>query len=456
MNIRNPICFRKHPLRFGVADSDLQVIGESRARSQEGSCQTMWDAFARERGIDTPARGCGRYDRWEEDVALLNQLGIRHYRTSVSWSRILREHGEVNESAIAWYHRFFDALRSHGIRVYVTLYHWELPQTVATRGGWRQRETVGEFLKHCRTVHERLDPVIDEYFVLNEPSCTALFGHFRGIHAPGEQSLPAALEAAHHLLLAQGLAVRELHERGAQVSTVINIQPTYAASLDEADILARQRSYEYWNGWFLDPLFRGTYPEQQLAFYGSCMPAQFESDMETIRVGHLLHALGVNYYNGEVAEADPNSEVRFQRVLTEGPTNDLGWPVFIRPYQPEGLYDSMRELYHRYERDGLKRLYITETGFAGEGEPGNPSDDQRRINFLDEHVRQTAAAIRSGVPIEALFVWSFCDSYEWQDGHKPESHFGLVGIDPVTLKRTPKRSALWYSDLIAQRMLPAI
>jgi beta-glucosidase len=451
MSMNSKIDFSGNGMRFGVADSDLQVIGEARCIEAEQSQPTMWSAFAQKNGLCPPNVGSYRYDRWEEDADLMVSLGVKHYRTSISWARVLTERDTPNEKALKWYENFFKVLRAREILIYPTLYHWELPNRVAQEGGWRNRATVNRFLTHCKTVDDFLGDYVEEYFVLNEPSCAALFGYHRGIHAPGEKNLSGALEASHNLLLAQGLAIRELVGRRRKTSTVVNIQPAYAESETPLDAEARRRSDEYWNRWFLDPLFLGSYPSEMVSLYGDAMPAFAAEDMNVIRAGELLNSLGLNYYNGEVVFADASTELGYNRRAGGGPTNDLGWPVFVPPSYPSGLYDALREVFFRYQNAGLKKIYITETGLAKAPDSRTPLQDTARVQFLKDHLVQAAAAIRSGVPLDAFFVWSFCDSFEWQDGHKPESQFGLVCVDPVTAERTPKMSALWYADVMKNR-----
>ncbi|NDC38092.1 MAG: glycosyl hydrolase family protein [Proteobacteria bacterium] len=358
------------------------------------------------------------------------------------------------KKAPKWYENSFKALRAREISIYPTLYHWELPHAIALHGGWRNRETMSRFLAHWKVVDDALGSYVEEYFVLNEPSFAALFGYHRGIHAPGEHSLPGALEAAHNLLIAQALAIRELVGRGRKTSTVVNIQPAYAESTRPQDVEARRRSDGYWNRWFQDPLYLGSYPAEMVSRYGKSMPVATKDDMKIIQAEQLLNSLGLNYYNGEVVFGDPSAELSYNRRAGRGPTNDLGWPVFVPPYYPNGLYDALREVYHKYQHAGLKKIYITETGLAKSADSQEPLQDQARIQFIKDHLVQAHDAIQSGVPLEAFFVWSFCDSYEWQDGHRPESQFGLVGVDSVTGGRTPKMSALWYRDFMINRVFP--
>ncbi len=452
--------------KFGVADADLQVIGESYTLAEEGSEPTMWLHFAGERGIAPPGPGIDRYHRWQGDVEEMRRLGVRHYRTSVSLARVLRRDGSVNEKALEWYRRYFEALRESGISIYVTLYHWELPQYLSNRGGWTNRETAYALQRHAGVVAARLGDLIEEFFLLNEPWCSSILSYYEGVHAPGRpyredrESLKAALLAAHHLLLAQGLAYEAVREQlpDAKISTVLNFEPAYAVSTSHADIQAARYRDGSFNTWFLDPVFRGCYPELMLQLYGKdAMPDGYEEDMKLIKVGDKLHALGVNYYRGTLYQAAEGA-LHSEQVLVEGaPTNGLGWPIFQPPYYPEGLYDLLQQVYYGYRAFGLERLYITENGMA----LATPWDrhaevveDTPRIDYMREHLRQLHKALLRGIPVEAYFAWTLMDNYEWAEGYKPQAAFGLIHVDRDSQARVWKQSAHWYRALIKSHKLP--
>lgn len=443
--------------KFGVADADLQVIGEAKARAAEKSEETMWSHFARTSGRcfeDTePSIGVDRYSMWDRDAELIRELGVRNYRTSVSMSRLLTKSGDINAKAVQWYENYFKALRKSGIAIYATLYHWELPQHLSAQGGWKSRAMVDWLAKHAQAVFETLGEYIEEYFILNEPWCSAMLGYHRGIHAPGEISLASALLAAHNLLLAQGAAFEKLKslDRGLKVSTVLNLTPCYAASASEQDERAVQYADAYFNTWFLEPIFNGRYPEEAREIFASRMPHYGKADMALINIGSGLNALGVNYYRGELVRYDERSETRFTSAAREGELkSDLNWPIYVPPVHREGLYDILQQVWFAYRKSGLKRLYITENGMAQATTDvtKNPIQDSRRIDYLRAHVEQTAAAIHRGVPVKAYFAWTLMDNYEWQEGHRPESCFGLVYVDRKSMKRTRKESAVWFSNLI--------
>ncbi len=441
--------------RIGVADADLQVIGEKYTLAAEGSEETSWRHFGLHSGKcwenNTPDEGVRRFDLWQDDIKLMAELGVRHYRTSISMARTMKRDGTPNGKGLEWYRRYFAALKAAGIAVYATLYHWELPQYLAKSGGWTNRSTIDALVRHAEIVHEHLGEHLSEIFVLNEPWCSSFLSWHLGIHAPGERDLGKAMLAAHHLLLAQGAIVRMLQRKdpSLKVSTVYNLQSCYAASPSEQDCTAAAYSNAYFNSWFLEPLFLGRYPEHLPPAMARVMPEFSREDLDEIRVGSRLHALGINYYRGDILQASAGEELNYKSItIPGGPANDLGWPIYQPPHYPQGLYDLLQEVYFSYRTHGLKRLYITENGMALKSVWDKKSDivaDERRVEFLKEHLRQVKLAIERGVPVEAYFFWTLMDNFEWAEGYRPESCFGLVHVDRSTMKRVKKQSAEWYS-----------
>lgn len=448
--------------RFGVADADLQVMGERHCVTEEGSEPSVWTKFAEESGKvwqnTPPLEGIDRYHRWKEDLEIVKQLGVKHYRTSVSMCRTMHPDGTVNEKAIAWYRTYFEALKREGFSLYVTMYHWELPQWLHEQGGWKNRGIVDHLVRHALIVQERLGDLISEFFVLNEPFQFTLLSYHLGEHAPGETDLAGGLLAVHHTLLAQGAVVRALRARDPkiQIGTVCNSRVFYAHSLSAADLEARTLAEEYQTRMFLDPVYFGRYPEHLQARLKDVWPAIQPGDMEAMKVGDQIDVFGLNFYRGMVIEAAPEIDIGFREIqFPQGVKNGLGWPVYTPPTYPEGLYDTLRELWHRYGAHGMKRMYISENGTCWDDKPaadGGVHDDFR-IYFIREHLRQAQKAMLAGVPLEAYFVWTLMDNYEWDMSFKPGSDFGLVRVDRTTMQRIPKDSFAWYRSVVQTRTL---
>lgn len=448
---------------FGVADADLQVIGEQNTLDHEGACPTMWSHFAEHSGKchqnDSPAIGVDRYHRWEEDVRLIAELGVSSYRCSISMSRLLTPTGDVNAKAVAWYRRYFQALQAENIKVYATLYHWELPQFLHEQGGWTNRDTVQWLVKHGLAAMEAFGDLIHDFFVLNEPWCAAMNSYQLGAHAPGEESITSALLAAHHLLLAQGMIVREAKIRfpHIRIGTVYNVETSYAATASAEDREARARSNAYFNDWFFEPTYLGRYPKKMVEVYGEHLPNFSQADLEIICVGKLLDYHGINYYNGAMLTHDANAALGFKSVVDDTlGTTGLGWPIFVPPHYPEGLYDILSQLHNRYAEAGLSNIMITENGMALDSQWDGKSSvvpDPQRVAYLEAHLAQVHKAIRKGVPVTAYFAWTLMDNYEWAEGYRPESCFGMVHVSRDTLKRTPKDSYFWYQSLARTGLL---
>ena len=448
--------------RFGVADADLQVMGERHCIEGEKSEPSLWVQFAQQSGKvwnDEPPLECiDRYHRWKEDLEILRQLGTKHYRTSVSMCRTMRRDGSVNEEAIAWYRAYFEALKRSGFSLYVTIYHWELPLWLHEQGGWKNRAIVDHLVRHALIVQERLGDLIDEYFILNEPFQFTWLSYHLGEHAPGETDLRGALLTVHHALLAQGEVFRALKQKDSslKLGTVCNSRPFYALTTDPADLEARTLAEEYQTRIFLDPVFRGVYPEYLRAKLKDVWPEEKPGDLESMKIGDGLHAFGLNFYRGMVIAADPTHDVGFREIqYPQGVKNGLGWPVYLPPTYPEGLYDLLRELWHRYGSLGMQRIYISENGTCWDEKPGADGKvhDDFRIFYVREHLRQAQKAMLAGVPLEGYFLWTLMDNYEWDMGFKPGSNFGIVHVDRATMRRTPKDSFHWYRDLIGSRTL---
>jgi beta-glucosidase len=422
----------------------------------------MWSVFAQDSGKchenQSPGQGSGRYNLWQEDIGLIQELGVSAYRTSISMSRTLHRDGSVNAKAIKWYRNYFQGLREANISLYATLYHWELPNFLHEKGGWKNRDTVDWLVRHARAVYQELGEYIEEYFILNEPWCASFLSYHLGIHAPGETDIESGIVSAHHLLLAQGAVCEELMSLDStlKVSTVINASSSYAVTSKKEDILAVQYAESYLQRWFLDPLYIGEYPEPLAELYEPIVSKFSKEDMQTIQCGPALESLGINYYCGGLQAADTGETRHKSVVLSDGETNGLGWPVFVEPHYPEGLYDLLQEIFYSYRSHGLEKIYITENGMALKTEwDGSAVEvhDQQRVTYLQNHLQQTLNAIHRGIPIAGYFVWTLMDNYEWAEGYRPESCFGIVHVERPSMKRVKKTSFHWYSELARSRTL---
>lgn len=448
--------------KLGVADADLQVIGEKHTLNAEGSEPTMWTHFAKNSGgvykNQTPLNGIDRYHRWKEDVHIMKALGVKHYRTSISMARIMTKDRKPNKKALEWYKTFFSYLQKNGITIYATLYHWELPQFLSAQGGWKNRETTEYLVEHAKIAHIHLGDFIEEYFIINEPYQIAFESYHLGAHAPGEKDLKGALAAVHHILLAQGMVYNLLRsmDKKVKLSTVCNPTITYAHTSSADDRKAAQYALGYQTTMFTDPIYLGKYPKHMVDLFADKMPPIKSGDMELIKVGDGLESFGVNYYQAKNIQYDSDSEVKFARLrYPQEIVNGLDWPVSLPPTYSDALYDLLCLLYNRYNSYGMKQLYVTENGTPWNDTVNSKGavDDEFRIFYLREHLRLIQKAILAGVPVKGFFLWTFMDNYEWDYGYQPGSNFGIVHIDRESFARTPKKSYYWYQQVIKNKAL---
>ena len=453
---------------WGTASSACQIEGGA---GEDGRGDSIWDRFARRPGRvaggATPAVACDHYHRYRDDVALMARLGLGAYRFSIAWPRIYpRGYGAVNRPGLDFYDSLTDALLEHGITPVATLYHWDLPQGLQTRGGWPARDTARYFADFAEQVARRLGDRITLWITLNEPQVAAHLGHEHGIHAPGTRGLAGALQAAHHLLLAHGLAVEVLRDLvpRARVGIALNLAPVDPAGDSAADADAASRADGYFNRWFLDPLLRGSYPEDLQDAYRELelLPEVAEGDAEVIAAP--LDFLGVNYYfrwvvaagvaaaaTDAAAGSGPRQRELGFRVTNVGAGQREGFTAMGWEVYPAGLSEMLLRLHEEY---APAALYVTENGAAYEDAPAADGsvDDHDRERYLRVHLEAVHEALAAGAPIGGYFAWSLLDNFEWTQGYR--KRFGLVRVDFDSQRRTPKRSALWYRDVIVQGGLP--
>lgn len=437
---------------WGAATSSYQVEG---AAQEGGKGRNIWDVFCHTPGkikdgsnADT---ACDSYHHVAEDVALMKELGLRAYRFSVDWARVLPEGtGTPNEEGLAYYSRLIDALLSSGITPYLTLYHWELPQALQERGGFLSPDFPDWFAGYAGLVAERFSDRVTHYFTFNEPQCTIGLGLGDGVHAPGLTLSPQeTVPAAHHLLLAHGAAVQALRAAAKQ-PIQIGFAPTsgqpYPLTESPADIEAARRSLFaipegrrwYWNvPWFSDPVILGRYPAEGLARLERFLPRGWEQDLA--KICQPLDFYGQNIYNGWCVRAgEDKNPVTVDRKPGSARTA-TGWPV-----TPKALYWGPRFLYERYQ----KPLYITENGISCcdwvslDGKVHDPG----RIDFTQRYLRELRRAADEGVDVRGYFHWSLLDNFEWADGYT--QRFGMIYVDYKTQQRIPKDSFYWYQQVI--------
>jgi len=442
---------------WGVATSSYQIEGSPEA---DGKGRSIWDTFTHTPGkIDGGGTGdvaCDHYRRWREDVDLIASLGVNAYRFSISWPRLYPTgRGRLERRGLDHYSRLIDALLERGVEPVVTLYHWDLPQALEEEGGWLNRDTSQRFAEYAATCFEAYGDRVRWWLTINEPWIVGLLGYLHGLHAPGyEGDVLGEVTVFHHLLLAHGRAVQQFRDagKGGQIGLAPNLSPHFPASDDPADVEVSHASDGYVNRWFLDPIFRGSYPADMRRRYEELLgPLHFvhEGDLEVI--AEPTDYLGINYYAPRVMEAVPGDSPWPWRVVvpdnvrtTGGYTDGVARTEAGTPIVPAGLMDLLVRVRGDY---GPVPIMITENGAVFP----EPVHDERRSRFIRDHLAALHEAIEQGVPVVGYCHWSLLDNFEWKLGYA--QRFGLVHVDYETLERTVKDSGRYYREIARRNEL---
>jgi beta-glucosidase len=428
---------------WGAATAAYQIEGAAQA---DGRGESIWDRFCRTPGKvangDTGDRACDHYHRWPEDLDLMASLGVRAYRFSVAWPRIQPEgRGAANRKGVDFYRRLVEGMLERGISPLATLYHWDLPQRLQDDGGWASREIVDRFVDYSRLVFDGLGDLVDTWITHNEPWVTSFLGYGYGVKAPGVADWSQALAAAHHALLSHGRAVNTFRVDGGRGEIGITLDLTHVTGDPEA----ARRLDGHRNRWFLDPVLRGGYPADLVELYEERVGAlDFVHPGDLEEIAAPIDFLGVNFYQpAAVRPSSADGPLAIEQVPWDGPRTAMGWTV-----EPS----SLTELLLRLKRDyGEVPLVITENGASYDDPPLDGQaviEDPQRVAFLRGHVEAVERAVEDGVDVRGYYVWSLLDNFEWEHGY--DRRFGIVAVNFENLRRTPKRSALWYRDLIAR------
>lgn len=430
---------RRFPPTFtwGVATSAFQIEG---AAHDAGKGESIWDRFCRRPGaIADNSNGdvaCDHVRRLPADLDLIAGLGVQAYRFSASWPRVQPAgSGAWNEAGLDFYERLVDGLLERGVQPWLTLNHWDLPQSLQDRGGWASRETVGRFVDYAAGMARRLGDRVHAITTHNEPWVIAVLGHEQGIFAPGLKDRAMALQVSHHLLLSHGLALQALRAQGcrARLGIVLNLSPAMPMTDSAADQARAQRDDGQGARWYLDPLLTGRYPADVLEDLGADAPRVTAGDLEAIATP--MDYLGLNYYTRHVASAGEPWDPAARGL----PVTDMGWEIY-----PQGLTALLQRLHRDYR---VPPLLVAENGaaFRDRLDQGRVAD-AARTEYLRSHIAAVADALQQGVPVAGYMVWSLMDNFEWASGYT--KRFGIVHVDYATQQRTLKDSAHWYRGFL--------
>ncbi|MDR0503816.1 MAG: beta-glucosidase [Treponema sp.] len=439
---------------WGTATASYQIEG---AVNEDGRGKSIWDTFSHIKGNtadgETGDIACDHYRRYQEDVRLMRGLGIKNYRCSIAWPRIIPSgngassrcgvSGNVNQKGLDFYDRLFDGCLENGITPWVTLFHWDLPQTLQDKGGFANRDCAGYFCDYTDKVTSHFGDRIKNWITINEPWVYSFCGHLYGVHAPGVRDTGAALSVAHNVLLAHGMSLPIIRKNvpGAKAGIANNIAWVESAGSRQEDTEAAKRWDMAFNRWFTDPLFGKGYPEEMVRWYGKNMPGIKDGDFDHIACP--MDFLAVNYYTRRlVAHDETDSHIKAKQVYRPHIQRQEfeEWENF-----PEGLYRALVDIKERY---GDIPVYITENGaschdkISGDGCVHDPA----RVEYLRRHFAAAWQAIKDGCDLRGYFVWSLYDNLEWGFGFT--KRFGFVYIDRENnLKRIVKDSGHFIASV---------
>jgi len=426
-----------HNFLWGAASAAYQVEG---AWNEDGKGESIWDRFSHTPGKindgNTADIACDHYHRYEEDIALMRQLGLKAYRFSTAWSRVLPNgRGRINSKGLDFYDRLVDRLCAANIEPLLTLYHWDLPQALQDEGGWENRNTAHAFADYTALMLKRLGDRVNYWTTFNEPSVITFIGYLTGEHAPGFKDRRMAYQVAHHLMLAHGLGMQTIRaiKPDANAGIVLNLWMAEPASNSAEDLAAANKFWDENETLFLDPLFKGHYPPAVYDMLGKNMPNIQDGDMALI--AQKMDYVGINYYSRNVLSAKGKVEKIEGSEYTE-----MGWEVCA-----PALRRMLVKINSEYN---LPPIYITENGvaFKDEVSADGKIHDPRRIDYLKQHFIQTRLAMLDGVDVRGYMVWSLMDNFEW--GHGFSKRFGLAYTDYTTQKRIIKDSGEWYAEAV--------
>ena len=435
---------------WGSATASYQIEG---AVKEGGRGETIWDRFSHTPGKvyqnQNGDTACDHYHRYRQDIQLMKEIGLRSYRFSIAWSRIFPSGGgKINTPGLDFYQHLVDELLAAGIIPMITLYHWDLPQSLQDRGGWANRDTVKYYVDYAATMFDKLADRVRLWITHNEPWVVAFVGHDDGVHAPGIRDRKTALQVSHNLLLSHARAsilFDEFRGEDNQIGITLNLSPAYPDTDSPEDELAARYYDGMQNRWFLDPVFTGSYPEDMFEVYQKQYdaPTVEPEDLNAFRKSRI-DFLGVNYYMRKIVRRSEKQEDLFAEVRPDYQGvrfTEMDWEI-----HPEGLYELLTRVQRDYDPP---IVYVTENGIACPDQVDSDGQirDNDRIDYLRSHFSAAYRALQEGVKLKGYYVWSLIDNFEWAFGYS--KRFGVVYVDYKSQARIPKSSANWYREVIA-------
>jgi beta-glucosidase len=435
-----------HGFFWGGATSAYQIEG---AWNEDGKGASIWDRFThlpgKIRNGDTGDTALDHYHRFKDDVQSIKALGVKAYRFSISWPRLFPDGaGEPNAKGLDFYDRLTDELLANGLTPFATLYHWDLPQALQDRGGWESRDTAEAFAAYAGFVGEKLSDRIGHFITINEFSTFVDLGYGSGAHAPGLKLPPARLnQVRHNALLGHGFAVAALRAQ-ARPDTRIGLAENIAACVPIVEtaenIAAAEHATRQLNAGCLTAILEGRYTNAFLAAAGADAPKFTPDDMKTISAP--IDFVGLNIYSPKYVRAiDAAPGYEIVPFANTHPRTASSWQYI----GPEALYWGPR---HVHKIWNVGAILISENGCGTNDTPAADGTvyDTDRVMFLRANLNMLQRATAEGIPVRGYFIWSMFDNFEWTDGYT--IRFGVIHVDYANLKRAPKLSASYYSEVI--------
>ncbi len=421
---------------FGVATSSYQIEG-----SKYGHCGlSHWDVFAKKENAtfnyEDGSDACRHILKWEQDLNLIKEAGFSAYRFSFSWPRLLPEgRGKINSKGISFYDKLIDGMLDRGLLPFATLYHWDLPNNLASKGGWQIKDTCKWFADYSDLIMKKFGDRLHSIATINEPWCVSWLSHYWGEHAPGIRNISATAKTMHNILLAHAKSMEVIRDYGHKNAGIV-LNKLFVEPFDESTQAKEVKELcdNIYNLWFDKALFKGKYPKNVLKIFEGYMPENYEEELKFIN--QPIDWVGVNYYTRSIIKPDPlEPNIGFKCLNGNLKTTDMNWEIY-----PEGLYFLLKRLSKNYAT-GLP-IHITENGMANQDIISeNQVIDNERISYFSLHLDQIYKLLNEGLPIKSYFAWSLLDNFEWSYGYS--KRFGIIYVDYKTQKRIPKSS--WFA-----------
>ena len=429
---------------WGSATSSYQIEG---AHDIDGKEPSIWDTFTAKGRAKNKEHGkiaCDHYHRYEEDIDLMRLINLKAYRFSVSWPRVMvGGASQANAKGLDFYDRLIDGLLKKGIEPFLTLYHWDLPQSLEDQGGWANRDIIQRFSDYAGLLAKKFSDRVSNFITLNEPFIYLTVGSLLGAHAPGRRSPKKFLAGVHHSMMAQAEAARRIKAIKPTVAVgttnaVVAIQP---ASQKPKDLTAARRAHSFTNRLYIEPCLGMGYPFEDIPFLRQMRSFILDEDIERLKFD--FDFLGINHYTRMLIKR--NQLIPFLQYRPKMPSKKLGLTAMKWEIYPEGIYQVLKQC-DAYK--AFKKIYITENGMALEDEVVEGRvNDERRIDYFRSYLKQILKAKQEGVPVAGYFAWSLLDNFEWAEGYRPR--FGLIHVNFGNQKRTLKDSALWFKEFLS-------